>query len=391
MDKSRRVAGLFSAVFAEIDVLKDKVSASGVEIINLGIGSPDQPPAPHIREALKKSMERLENYGYPTSRGTPALRSAIADWYGKRFGVDLDPDKEVLVLMGSQDGLGHLPLAYIDPGDIALVPDPGYPIYHAAITLADGQPYYMPLFAENNFLPDLDSIPEETAQKAKIMILNYPNNPVAAVADQEFYQQVVAFARRHRVLVINDVAYSELAFDGIKPVSILEIPGAKEVAVEFHSVSKTYNMAGCRLGFMVGCEEAVEALARIKSNLDYGVFLPIQEAGIAALTGPQDIIRNNVDTYQRRRDLIVDGLAKIGWTVDKPKGTMFIWAKLPEGFKSSVAFARELLEKTGVVVVPGIAFGKVGEGYVRIALVQDDEKIKIALRRIKDQFNFGNV
>lgn len=391
MDKSRRIAGLYSAVFAEIDVLKEKVAASGVEIINLGIGSPDRPPASHIREVLIKSMEKFENYGYPTSRGTLLFRSAIADWYGKRFGVNLDPEQEVLVLMGSQDGLGHLPLAYIDPGDIALVPDPGYPIYHAAITLADGQPYYMPLTAENEFLPDIENIPVEIAQKAKIMILNYPNNPVAAVANRNFYEKLVVYAALHRILVIHDVAYSELAFDGFRPMSILEVPGAKEVCVEFHSVSKTYNMAGCRLGFMVGNRDAVEALARIKSNIDYGVFLPIQEAGIAALTGPQDIIRINVETYQRRRDLLVNGLAKIGWSVDKPRATMFVWARLPNGYTSSVAFARELLEKTGVVVVPGVAFGKTGEGYVRIALVQDDEKIEEALQRIKDKFQFGNV
>jgi LL-diaminopimelate aminotransferase len=391
MDKSRRIAVLSSAVFAEIDVLKEKVAARGMEIINLGIGSPDQPPAPHIREALIKSMEKPENYGYPTSRGTVKLRTAISEWYGKRFGVNPDPDHEVLVLMGSQDGLGHLPLAYINPGDIALVPDPGYPIYHAAISLADGQPYYMPLRAENGFLPDLDTIPAETAYKAKIMILNYPNNPVAAVAHRDFYEKVVAFANHYRILVIHDVAYSELAFDGFRPMSFLEIPGAKEVGVEFHSVSKTYNMAGCRLGFMVGNRGAVEALSRIKSNIDYGVFLPVQEAGIAALTGPQDIIRQNVETYQRRRDMLVDGLAKIGWPVDKPRATMFLWARLPKGYNSSVTFARELLENTGIVVVPGVAFGKMGEGYVRIALVQDEEKIAKTLRNIKENFVFGNV
>lgn len=391
MDKSHRIAGLISAIFAEIDVLKEEVAARGVEIINLGIGSPDQPPAPHIREALLRSMQKPENYGYPTSRGTPALRTAITAWYMKRFGVELDPEHEVLVLMGSQDGLGHLPLAFIDPGDVALVPDPGYPIYHAAILLADGRPYHMPLTAENKFLPDIAGIPAEAAQKAKIMILNYPNNPVAAVANRDFFQQVAEFAARYRILVVHDVAYSELAFDGFRPASFLEVPGAKEVGVEFHSVSKTYNMAGCRLGFMVGNREAVEALARIKSNIDYGVFLPVQEAGIAALTGPQDIIRANVEAYQRRRDLLVGGLAKIGWLVDKPRATMFVWARLPEGFSSSVAFARELLDKTGVVVVPGIAFGSMGEGYVRIALVQEDDKIMEAIRRIGEKFKFGHV
>lgn len=391
MDKSRRIAGLISAVFAEIDVLKEKVAARGMDIINLGIGSPDQPPASHIRNALISSMEILEHYGYPTSRGTLALRTAISEWYLKRFGVSLDPEQEVLVLMGSQDGLGHLPLAYIDPGDIALVPDPGYPIYHASITLADGRPYYMPLRAENKFLPVLEEIPPEIAQKAKLMILNYPNNPVAAVANRDFYEQVVAFATRYRILVVHDVAYSELAFDGYRPMSFLEVPGAREVGVEFHSVSKTYNMAGCRLGFMVGNREAVEGLARIKSNMDYGVFLPIQEAGIAALTGPRDMIRANVETYQRRRDLLVEGLAKIGWYVDKPKATMFVWARLPQGYNSSVEFAGELLKKTGVVVVPGVAFGQAGEGYVRIALVQEDPKILEAIGRIAEKFNFSNV
>lgn len=388
MDKSRRIAGLVSAIFSEIDVLKEKVAARGVEIINLGIGSPDLPPAPHIRQALLNSMENLEHYGYPTSKGTLALRSAITDWYRHRFGVDLDPEQEVLVLMGSQDGLGHLPLAYIDPGDIALIPDPGYPIYHAAIVLADGKPYAMPLTADNNFLPDLAGISDEIAHQAKIMILNYPSNPVAAIANREFYERVVDFATRHRILVIHDVAYSELAFEGLRPMSFLEVPGAREVGVEFHSVSKTYNMAGCRLGFMVGNKEAVQALARIKSNIDYGVFLPVQEAGIAALTGPQDNIHQNIKTYQHRRDLLINGLAKIGWQVDKPPATMFVWARLPQGYTSSVAFARELLDQTGVVVVPGLAFGGHGEGYVRIALVQQDEKIKEAIERIGQKFKF---
>ncbi|GAB4265891.1 LL-diaminopimelate aminotransferase [Thermincola ferriacetica] len=388
MERARRLENLTSAIFAEIDLLKAKVAKTGKEIINLGIGSPDQPPAKHVQEALLKGVQNLNNYGYPTSRGLSLLRETITHWYKKRFGVSLDPEKETLVLMGSQDGLGHLPLGYLDEGDIALVPDPGYPVYAAGVRLAGGKIYPMPLLKENAFLPDLQAIPEEIARQAKMMILNYPNNPVAAVANYDFFRSVVEFAKKYDILVCHDVAYSELAFDGYKPMSFLEIPGAKDIGVEFHSVSKTYNMAGCRLGFVVGNAEAIDTLACIKSNIDYGVFLPVQEAGIAALTGPQDIVRQNVENYRRRRDLLIEGLAKIGWYVDKPLATMFVWASLPAGYTSSVQFARQLLEKTGVVVVPGIAFGGQGEGYVRIALVQEEEIIAKAVQLIGENFKF---
>lgn len=388
MERARRLENLTSAIFAEIDLLKAKVAKTGKEIINLGIGSPDQPPAKHVQEALLKGVQNLNNYGYPTSRGLSLLRETITHWYKKRFGVSLDPEKETLVLMGSQDGLGHLPLGYLDEGDIALVPDPGYPVYAAGVRLAGGKIYPMPLLKENAFLPDLQAIPEEIARQAKMMILNYPNNPVAAVANYDFFRSVVEFAKKYDILVCHDVAYSELAFDGYKPMSFLEIPGAKDIGVEFHSVSKTYNMAGCRLGFVVGNAEAIDTLACIKSNIDYGVFLPVQEAGIAALTGPQDIVRQNVENYRRRRDLLIEGLAKIGWYVDKPLATMFVWASLPADYTSSVQFARQLLEKTGVVVVPGIAFGGQGEGYVRIALVQEEEIIAKAVQLIGENFKF---
>ncbi|KNZ71162.1 class I and II aminotransferase [Thermincola ferriacetica] len=388
MERARRLENLTSAIFAEIDLLKAKVAKTGKEIINLGIGSPDQPPAKHVQEALLKGVQNLNNYGYPTSRGLFLLRETITHWYKKRFGVSIDPEKETLVLMGSQDGLGHLPLGYLDEGDIALVPDPGYPVYAAGVRLAGGKIYPMPLLKENAFLPDLQAIPEEIARQAKMMILNYPNNPVAAVANYDFFRSVVEFAKKYDILVCHDVAYSELAFDGYKPMSFLEIPGAKDIGVEFHSVSKTYNMAGCRLGFVVGNAEAIDTLACIKSNIDYGVFLPVQEAGIAALTGPQDIVRQNVENYRRRRDLLIEGLAKIGWYVDKPLATMFVWAPLPADYTSSVQFARQLLEKTGVVVVPGIAFGGQGEGYVRIALVQEEEIIAKAVQLIGENFKF---
>jgi len=385
---SNRLEGLKSAVFAELDKIKEEVAAGGISIIDLGIGSPDRPPMPHIFHALQEAIDNLDNYGYPSSRGTRDLRETISWWYGQRFGVQLDPETEVLVLMGSQDGLGHIPLCLLDPGDVALVPDPGYPIYSAGVTLAGGQVYHMPLKKENQYLPDFDKIPEDIAKRANMMILNYPNNPVAAVADSAFFDRVVEFASRYDIVVCHDVAYSELAFDGYRPPSFLESEGAIKVGVEFHSVSKTYNMAGCRLGFVVGNSEVIEALTRVKSNIDYGVFLPIQMAGISALRGPQDITRRNAAVYKARRDILVDGLAKTGWVMDKPQATMFVWASLPKGYTSSEKFAEDILRQTGVALVPGVAFGRQGEGYVRIALVQDNSVIEEAVRRISDKFSF---
>ena len=389
MKKSERLGGLKSVVFAELDKIKGLVAAQGISIIDLGIGSPDRPPAPHVYQALRDAVDNLENYGYPSSKGTLELRETIARWYQGRFGIALDPETEILVLMGSQDGLGHIPMAYLNPGDIALIPDPGYPVYKAGVILAGGQVYPLPLKEENGFLPDFNSIPDDVAERAKMMILNYPNNPVAAVADLNFFTKVVEFATKHNVLVCHDLAYSELAFDGYRPPSFLETPGAREVGIEFHSVSKTYNMAGCRLGFVVGCSDVIEALTRIKSNLDYGVFLPIQKAGVAALTGPQDIIEENVASYKRRRDLLIDGLAEAGWLVDKPKATMFVWAKIPRAYTSSEEFVKEVLSKTGVAMVPGVGFGQQGEGFVRIALVQDEALISEAVKRIREKFNFA--
>ncbi len=388
MKTSNRLEGLKSAVFAELDKIKEEVAAGGISIIDLGIGSPDRPPMPHIFHALQEAIDNLDNYGYPSSRGTRDLRETISWWYGQRFGVQLDPETEVLVLMGSQDGLGHIPLCLLDPGDVALVPDPGYPIYSAGVTLAGGQVYHMPLKKENQYLPDFDKIPEDIAKRANMMILNYPNNPVAAVADSAFFDRVVEFASRYDIVVCHDVAYSELAFDGYRPPSFLESEGAIKVGVEFHSVSKTYNMAGCRLGFVVGNSEVIEALTRVKSNIDYGVFLPIQMAGISALRGPQDITRRNAAVYKARRDILVDGLAKTGWVMDKPQATMFVWASLPKGYTSSEKFAEDILRQTGVALVPGVAFGRQGEGYVRIALVQDNSVIEEAVRRISDKFSF---
>lgn len=379
---ARRLELLTAAIFNEMDRLKQEVVAQGVEVINLGIGSPDLPPAPHIRETLIKSLDDPANFGYALSDGLPEFRQAVSVWYARRFGVELDPETEILSLMGSQDGLAHIYLALVNPGEIALIPDPGYPIYTAGLFLAEGVKYPLPLLKENGFLPDLNRIPPEIARQARLMLLNYPNNPVAATADRQFFTQVVEFAREHQIIVCHDLAYSELAFDGYKPMSFLEVPGAREVGIEFHSVSKTYNMAGCRLGFVVGCPDVLSALSRLKSHIDYGVFKAVQLAGIAALLGPQDVVRQTAETYQWRRDILLNGLAKFGWVIDKPKASMFVWAQLPAGHTSSYDFAVDLLRRAGVLVIPGLAFGDQGEGYVRMALVGSDEQLHDAVKRI---------
>jgi len=387
MKRAERIKDLGSGIFSEMEKRKREVEARGVEVINLGVGSPDLPPAPHIIEALKRAVGNPANYTYPLA-GSLRLHEAVAGWYKDRFKVDLEPQTEVLVLMGSQDGLAHLAMAYIDPGDLALVPDPGYPIYGCSILLAQGVIYPMPLLAENDFLPDLTAIPDEVAHKARLMWLNYPNNPVAASANLDFFERVVDFAREYEIFVCHDIAYAELAYDGFRPVSFLEAAGAKEVGVEFYSLSKTYNMAGCRIGFAVGNREVLASLALIKSNIDYGVFSAVQEAGIAALTGPQEYVAETARTYQRRRDILVEGLADLGWAVPKPRASMFVWAPLPPGYTSSVSFAAEMLEKAGVIMVPGVAFGSRGERYVRIALVREESVLLEAVRRVEQNFCF---
>ncbi|GAW31922.1 LL-diaminopimelate aminotransferase [Carboxydocella sp. JDF658] len=385
---ARRIELLTTGIFSVMEAKKREVEARGLPVINLGIGSPDRPPAPHIKAALRAGIEKDVNYRYPVFEGCLELRQAIARWYQRRFDVELDPEREVLVLMGSQDGLAHLAWAYIEAGDLALVPDPGYPIYSASILLAGGELYPLPLKEENGFLPRLEDIPAEVARRAKLLTLNYPSNPVAAVADRAFFRQAVEFARQYDLLVCHDAAYSELAFDGFKPMSFLEVPGAREVGVEFHSCSKSFNMAGCRIGFVVGNQEVIANLNKIKSNIDYGVFSAVQEAAIAALEGPQDFVRENAATYQKRRDVLVEGLAEAGWQIPKPKGSMFLWARIPAGFSTSMEFALTLLEKAGVLMIPGHAFGAQGEGYVRIALTQEVPLLQEAVARIKANFHF---
>ncbi|MGF9914029.1 aminotransferase class I/II-fold pyridoxal phosphate-dependent enzyme [Paenibacillus ehimensis] len=380
--ESKRLAELGSAIFSEVAAWKREVTARGVDVIDLGIGSPDRAPSARVMEALTRAVNDPGMYGYPTSEGSAQFRQAVARWYAHRFGIALDPEDEIVTLMGSQDGLAHLAMAVTDPGDTVMVPDPGYPIYSASLVLAGVQPYHMPLRADNGFLPKLEDIPAEVARQAKFMLLNYPSNPLSAVADLAFFERLVEYAREHGLLLVHDLAYSEMSFDGFKPPSILEVEGAKDIAVEFHSLSKSFNMAGCRIAFMVGQRDAVRALRVLKSNIDYGVFLAVQQAGIAALE--EDMMpgsRSVAALYERRRDIVIEGLSEAGWSIPKPKATMFIWAPIPAGWTSR-QISREMLYSAGVVVIPGDAFGKEGEGYVRIALVQEEDRLREAVRRI---------
>ncbi|MCL5039125.1 MAG: aminotransferase class I/II-fold pyridoxal phosphate-dependent enzyme [Firmicutes bacterium] len=379
-EKSNRIKSLSSSVFTQVTLAKQKVLAHGGRVIDLSVGSPDLTPAPHVIEAMERALRDPGNYGYPLVP-LPELKEALAAWYQGRFGVHLDPRDEVLVLMGTQDGLAHITLGLANPGEAVLVPDPGYPIYHAGPVLADAQLAYMPLLESNGFLPDLEAIPPEVARRAKLMIINYPSNPLSAVAGRDFFEGVVDFATNYNIPVAHDVTYSELAFDGYRPMSFLEVPGAREVGIEFYSVSKTYNLAGIRLGFAVGNRKILAALAEVKSHVDFGVFRPLQYGALAALRGPQDQVEETRRSYQRRRDLVIAGLERLAWRIPRPKATMFIWARVPLPMNST-DFAIRLLEETGVAVVPGVGFGPSGEGYVRIALVQKEDLLEEAIERM---------
>lgn len=379
---SERLGLLGSAIFSEVAEWKREAGEAGLDVIDLGIGSPDRPPANQVRSKLSETVLREDAYGYPSSEGSMEFRRAAAEWLRFRFGVEADPADEITVLMGSQDGLGHLALALTNPGDVVIVPDPGYPIYGAGLAVAGVKPYPVALREENDYLISLDRIPPDVARQARFMVVNYPSNPLSAVANRAFYERLVAFARQHELLIVHDAAYSELAFDGFRPMSILEVPGAKEVAIEFHSLSKSFNMAGCRVGYAVGHPGAISALRQLKSNLDYGVFTAVQEAGAAALR--HDMSNGGekaAAVYERRRNIFVAALRKAGWPVPMPKATMFLWAPVPEGW-SSRQISREICRRTGVVVVPGNAFGVEGEGYVRIAFVQEETLLLEAAERL---------
>jgi LL-diaminopimelate aminotransferase len=382
LELAERLKRLPPYLFAEIDQKKREARARGVDVIDLGIGDPDLPTPPHIIRALQKAAEDPENHRYPSYEGMLAFRQAAADWYAKRFNVRLDPEREVLTLVGSKEGTAHMPLAFVNPGDIVLVPDPGYPVYAAGSWFAGGEVHWMPLRRERGFLPDLEAVPADIARRARLMYLNYPNNPTAAVATRDFFAEVVAFARSYGVLVCHDAMYSELKFDGYEPPSFLETEGAREVGVEFHSLSKTYSMTGWRLGFCVGNQAAIAGLGKVKTNVDSGVFQAVQQAGIAALTGPQQLSEQYRRTYQERRDVAVGGLKALGWEVNPPRGTFFIWAPVPGGMDSR-SFAARLLEEAGVVVTPGVGFGPSGEGFYRIALTVERARLAEAMERLR--------
>ncbi len=381
-EKAERLKKLPPYLFKEIDRKKSEVRARGVDIIDLGIGDPDLPTPPHIIEALKRAAEDPANHRYPSYSGMGNFKEAVAKWYQERFGVELNPDTEVISLIGSKEGIAHFPLAFVNPGDVALVPAPAYPVYHTATMFAGGKSYFMPLLMENRFLPDLNAIPDEITSRARIMFINYPNNPTSAIADLEFFTKVVEFARDNDILVCHDAAYTEMAFDGYSPPSFLAADGAREVGIEFHSLSKTYNMTGWRIGFAVGNREAIEGLGAIKSNIDSGAFQAVQMAGIEAIRGDQSCVRDMVQIYSRRRDLMVRGLQNVGFEMESPRATFYLWIKVPGGY-TSAELAEHLLEDAGLVVTPGNGFGEPGEGYFRIALTQKRERLAEAVQRLK--------
>ncbi len=382
IQRAERLTKLPPYLFAEIDKMKAEAKARGVDIINLGIGDPDQPTPPHIIRALNRAAENPANHQYPSYEGLLEFRQAVAQWYQNRFRVHLDPEKEVLSLIGSKEGIGHIPLAFVNPGDIVLVPDPGYPVYQAGTVLAGGIPYTMPLLEENGFLPDLERIPEDIRQRAKLMYLNSPNNPTSAVAPLEYFKKVVDFARRYNILVCHDAPYSEMYYDGNPPPSFMEAPGAKEVGVEFHSLSKTFNMTGWRIGFVVGHPEILAGLGAVKTNLDSGIFQAIQYAGIEALTGSQECVAQMRKIYQERRDVLIDGLQQLGLKVNKPQATFYVWVSVPKGF-TSTGFTAHLLKNAGIVTTPGNGFGRYGEGYIRMTITVGVDRLKEAVERMK--------
>jgi LL-diaminopimelate aminotransferase len=378
---SKRVKGLPPYLFVQISEKIAAKQAKGEGVISFAIGDPDIPTPDHIIQRLCQAARDPANHRYPETIGLPRFRQAIAGWYERRFGVVLDPDKEVLPLIGSKEGIGHIALCFIDPGDIALVPDPAYPVYSVSTMFAGGESYLMPLTEKNDFLPDLQQIPPEIARRAKLLWLNYPNNPTAATAELDFFQKVVDFAKRYDLAVCHDAPYTEVAFDGYRAVSFMQVPQAKEVGVEFHSLSKSYNMTGWRVGMVVGNAQMVDALMRIKSNLDSGIPQAIQHAAIEALQGTQECIEEHNVIYQRRRDQMVQVLREIGLQVRPPKASLYLWARIPQGY-TSLEFATRLLEEAGVVVTPGTGYGRYGEGYIRLSLTAPDDKIEEGLARL---------
>ncbi len=382
MKFAKRMDCFGEGVFSTLADIRRKKEEAGERVIDLSIGAPNIPPAEHIRRALCEAAADEKNYVYAIS-DRPELLEAAAGWYARRYGVTLDPDTEICSVLGSQEGLAHIALSVIDEGDLVLVPSPCYPVFGDGPRIAGARIWSMEQKRENGYVIRLDEIPEEVAQKARLMVVSYPNNPTTALAPDSFYEELVAFAKKYDIIVIHDNAYSELVFDGARCGSFLSFPGAKDVGVEFNSLSKTYGMAGARVGFCLGNAQVIARLKLLKSNMDYGMFLPIQAAAVAALNGDQSCVEATRKAYERRRDVLCESFGKAGWAMEKPKATMFVWAPVPDGCGSSQQFAMDLVEKAGVLVTPGSAFGESGEGFVRLALVQDEETILQAAEALK--------
>lgn len=388
MKFAKRMDQFGEGIFSQLLEMKQKRIESGKSVIDLSVGTPNIPPSDHIIEALCKSAKDPKNYIYALNDQEDLLE-AVSIWYKNRYGVYIDPETEVCSLLGSQEGLAHISLSIVDKGDIVLVPDPCYPVFADGPRLAGAEIYYMAQKKENGYIIDFNDIPENIAKKAKFMVVSYPNNPTTAIAPPEFYKNLIKFAKKYDIIVLHDNAYSELVFDGQKCGSFLAFDGAKDVGVEFNSLSKTYGLAGARVGFCIGNKEVVSKLKMLKSNMDYGMFLPVQKAAIAAITGPQDCVEITMIAYQNRRDILCDGLNSIGWKIPKNKATMFVWAPIPDNYKTSVEFVMDLIEKSGVIVTPGSAFGPSGEGHVRMALVQDEDVLKKAIKQIENSKILG--
>jgi len=381
MEVSNRLKSIPPYVFAEIDKKRQAAIARGVDVINLGIGDPDQPTPKHIVDAMHEALNNPVNHRYPPFGGTKEYRTAAAEWFAGRFGEKFDAETEVTSLIGSKEGIHNLIMAYVDQDDVALIPDPAYPVYKTSTILAGGEPYFMPLTAERNFLPDLDAIPQAVAEKAKIMFLNYPNNPTAAVADLSFFEQAVAFCLKYDILLCHDLAYSEMTFDGYKAPSLFQVPGARDVFIELHSLSKTYNMTGWRIGFAIGNFQPIKALAQLKSNIDTDVFRAIQMAAIAAFQGPKDHIEHCNKLYEERRDVAIAALSKLGWDIQPTRGTFYMWLPVPRGM-TSAEFSGHMLDVAGIVVPPGTAYGPGGEGFFRLSLCTDKARLQEAFDRM---------
>jgi len=385
MHEFRRMERLPPYVFKVVDKLKMELRRQGEDVIDLGMGNPDLPTPKHIVDKLIEAAQKPHNYRYSASAGITKLRQAIADWYKRRWGVEIDPEEEAIATMGAKEGLSHLVLATVSPGDVVFAPNPTYPIHPYSVMIAGGDLRSIPTGPGRNFFEDLLTATKQTWPKPKMLILSYPHNPTTAVVEREFFEKIVAFCREHDIMVVHDFAYADLVFDGYTPPSFLQIPGAKEIGVEFFSLSKSYSMPGWRVGFCAGNPRLIAALRRIKSYLDYGMFQPIQIAAIIALNGPDECVKEVVEIYRQRRDALVDGLSRVGWSIEKPKGTMFVWAKIPEPYlkMGSLEFAKMLMVKSKVAVSPGVGFGEYGDDHVRFALVENPHRINQAIRGIK--------